>query len=63
MGDDIMEAMELENGQIINNSDSGCVGEHEIHDHTYSLPNYLENNSRYKNTYGFLNQIMAQNIL
>ena len=34
MWDDMLEAMELKNGKICDESDSSCGGEHEIDDNT-----------------------------
>ena len=48
MVDDILEAMEHENGQIYDESDSGCGEEHEMDGYTYSLYGSLEKNSRDK---------------
>ena len=59
----MLEGMELKNGKIYYEYDSRCGGGHEMDEDTYSLSNALEQNTRYKYTYGYLNQRMAQNIL
>ena len=45
MGDDMMEAMELKNGNICDNYNSRRGVEHEIDDKTYSLSDALEQNT------------------
>ena len=48
MLDDIIEAMELKNGDICSNYDYSCAEEHAMDDDTYSLSDALEKNSIYK---------------
>ena len=41
MGDDMLEAMELKNGKMCDESYSKCGVEHEMDDDTYSLSDAL----------------------
>ena len=43
MGDDMLEAMELKNGKICDDSDYACGGEHEMYYYTYYLSGTPEN--------------------
>ena len=64
MGDDIMEAMELKNGKICDDSYHSCGGENEMDDDTYYLYGSLGQNTRYSiYIRGYFNQPMAQKML
>ena len=47
MGDDVVEAMEWQNGKVYIDSDSSFGEEHKMDNDTYSLSNALEQNTIY----------------
>ena len=64
IGDDMLEVVEPQNGNICDDSDSRCGQEHEMVYVTCSLFDALEQNNK-DNThiYVYLNQPMAKKIL
>ena len=48
MGDDILEALELKNGNMYDYYDSRYGEENEIYDDTYYMYDALEENTKYK---------------